>query len=63
MSLFEDIHNPTLSTVASVKPHLLMATVFLNAVTDEDGPPATCDEDTVVDGDGETVVIPEHAFC
>ena len=54
MSLFADIHNPTLSTVADVDPRHLMASLFLNAVLPE--------EDTIEDGDGEEVVIPAHAF-
>tara|TARA_R110002020_G_scaffold290813_2_gene506223 strand:- start:136 stop:342 length:207 start_codon:yes stop_codon:yes gene_type:complete len=53
MSLFEDINRPTLSVVADTDPRHLMASLFLNAVSDDE---------TVVDGDGEEVVIPAHAF-
>jgi hypothetical protein len=54
MSLFADIHNPTVSTASEVDTRHLMASLFLNAVVPE--------EDTVEDGDGEEVVIPAHAF-
>ena len=54
MNLFEDVHNPTVSTASEVDTRHLMASLFLNAVVSE--------EDTCVDGDGEEVVIPDHAF-
>ena len=53
MNLFEDINRPTLSVVADTDPRHLMASLFLNAV---DG------DEEAVDGDGEEVVIPAHAF-
>ena len=54
MNLFEDVHNPTVSTASEVDARHLMASLFLNAVLPE--------EDTIEDGDGEEVVIPAHAF-
>ncbi len=54
MSLFADIHNPTVATASEVDTYHLMASLFLDAVLPE--------EDTIEDGDGEEVVIPAHAF-
>lgn len=57
MNLFQDIQNPTIAhLVGEARREARMATAFMRAVG------ALIEEDTVVDGDGEEVVIPAHAF-
>ena len=58
MNLFEDETSPTSVTAYQMAVRHLMAELFLNTVVASQ----VASEDTIEDGDGEEVVIPDRAF-